>query len=311
MDHFGQLVFYFDYERDENRRRYIPKRNKGFIVKSYKYIGADGIILHAYNGVKYFLSRFDYERTNFSPYNYLGEFDTSRYTDYTKLNFAFDILFDLEEIEFGYDHGIDVLHHIEENVDYYKSEESLENDLFGGDSEAGILSITFTGNPKDGYFLKYRYYYDKDYVDLKSAMEAYHRDFGGPEENGDIIYPEESYKKAVDFFHKYAENDGKFEGDDCIGYIREIIADKKKRQEAAAENEKRIEALHGTDDAPIEALNPSVRAFNRLKIAKINLVGELRKLSPDELASIMRMRKELIDEITDKLAEWYKTKPNK
>ena len=114
-DGWGQLSFYYDYERSE-KRPFKPERMRGLVLKSYKFTGVNGIILHAYNGVKYFMGRFDNKNAYFSPVDRNGNIDVSDRTIWARLSAAFDVFFDLEEIEFGYDDGKGVLSHIEEYV---------------------------------------------------------------------------------------------------------------------------------------------------------------------------------------------------
>lgn len=220
IDGWGQLIFYYDYERPE-KRAYEPERMKGLICKAYKFTGVNGIILHAYNGIKYFLNRYDNKFTNFSPCGYNGEIDISDTTGWARLNTAFDIFFDLEDIEFGSDSGKEILTHLKEKAEEYKNEDNLSKELYGGAQEFGLLSITFTGDPREGYALKYRYYYDEnEYDDLQSVIEQYNADFGNMADDG---FPEESVNKALEFFRENAVHDGSFETDDGAGFIRELI----------------------------------------------------------------------------------------
>jgi DNA-directed RNA polymerase subunit alpha len=57
-------------------------------------------------------------------------------------------------------------------------------------------------------------------------------------------------------------------------------------------------------ELPIEELDLSVRAFNCLKRAEINTIGELTDKTEDELTRVRNLGKKSVDEIREKLANF-------
>lgn len=61
-----------------------------------------------------------------------------------------------------------------------------------------------------------------------------------------------------------------------------------------------ISELHG---APIEDLDFSIRTYNCLKRASINTIGDLLKLTPEQIENIKNMTKNTIREVNTKISE--------
>ena len=57
-------------------------------------------------------------------------------------------------------------------------------------------------------------------------------------------------------------------------------------------------------DLPIDELELSVRAFNCLKRAEINTIGELTDKTEDELTRVRNLGKKSVDEIKEKLSNF-------
>lgn len=55
MSDWGRVVFYYDYELYDERKK-ENERARGLVSRAYLYPGVDQMILHAYNGISYFLS---------------------------------------------------------------------------------------------------------------------------------------------------------------------------------------------------------------------------------------------------------------
>ncbi len=176
MSDWGRIAFYYDYEIED--RHGTMTNIKGLITKAYKYPEITGMVLHAYNGVRYFLNHYE------KDYNYTLDLSSSilDLTDWGILNTSFDVFFDLEQIHPGYC-SIKNLISNEKMISEAKDKGKLGNYLFNCEGTFGWLYVTFTGNPKDGYELKYGYDLHEELLDIRGALgrvlQRYNRTFYG------------------------------------------------------------------------------------------------------------------------------------
>lgn len=224
MSEWGKVVFYYDYERDDNRRPYVTKNAKGIISKAYKYPGVEGMVLHAYYGVNYFLERYNRKNMDFSMINEFGDICTSQLDDWAELNTAFDVFFNYFHVELG----IDDVGYVLDNYEDYTDDDKLEYDLFNCEGSYGYLFIMFTGNPRDGYKLKYAYDYEKLYS-IEDALKELRR------ERLEGAFAE-AEKDAIKFFEENATliTDTKefcSIGDKGLNCVKEIIEKKRTKEE--------------------------------------------------------------------------------
>ncbi len=184
MSDWGNVGFFYDYEFEEEK--WGPRKVRGVVAKAYSWPGAVKMILHAYTGVKYFC---DHREKRYTDYSLKAElFETENVSaNIGDLNTAFDVFFDYGHV----DRGLDMVRFAYEKKD---------SDLFAGDDTYGYFLVAFTGNPADGYELKYGYFYDGKLVDLRDAliMDALEE---GIDPETEI--PEE-IEKALLFFEKEA-----------------------------------------------------------------------------------------------------------
>lgn len=217
MSEWGRVALYYDYEIENIRGK--RQRIRGLISKAYKYPGVEGMILHAYYGIGYFLALKDKE------YNRLGgENWESRISGLAELNTAFDVLWDYGTVCPGIDDVRDELEKAE--ID----EDRLENNLFNCEGSDGWLFMKYTGNPEDGYSLKYGYFYgwgSSDSVEvgnIKRAMEitCIHHETTLEEEFGP------NFDEIVEFFDKEATlmDEDEFWGVEDLGveWLKEMRA---------------------------------------------------------------------------------------
>lgn len=147
MSEWGRVALYYDYEV-ETFRSGETKRVRGLVSRAYKYPGVKGMILHAFYGIGYFMALKDNEYSDLGGENWVSEI-----SEFAELNTAFDVLWDYSSVCPGID---DVRGELEKaEID----EERLENNLFNCEGSDGWLFMKYTGNPEDGYSLKYGYFY--------------------------------------------------------------------------------------------------------------------------------------------------------
>lgn len=82
----------------------------------------------------------------------------------------------------------------------------------------------------------------------------------------------------------------------------DIVKDDAAEAEAEPDQDKVNE--DGVRDLPIDELELSVRAFNCLKRAEINTIGELTDKTEDELTCVRNLGKKSVDEIKEKLSNF-------
>lgn len=193
MSEWGRVALYYDYEIDDERLG--RKQITGLVSKAYKYPGVLGMIWHAYYGINYFLENKD------DPDNEFGGFWwNSEIGGWVELCTAFDVFWNFQCIMSGINDVQDVVR------DISIPDEKLENYLFNCEGSDGWLFIKYTGNPDDGYSLKYGYFYgwgsldEPEVGDLRRAMEIYsiHRKQTLEESFG------EHYNIPLDFFEENA-----------------------------------------------------------------------------------------------------------
>ena len=82
----------------------------------------------------------------------------------------------------------------------------------------------------------------------------------------------------------------------------DIVKDDAAEAEAEPDQDKVNE--DAVRDLPIDELELSVRAFNCLKRAEINTIGELTDKTEDELTRVRNLGKKSVDEIKEKLSNF-------
>ncbi len=198
MSDWGRVAFYYDYVA-HNKRKKENERVRGLISKAYKYPGVDQMILHAYNGIRYFMDHKDIE-------SYRGmHFDGKQFDDdhsgMAELNQAFDTFFECGHISLGYS---DVEQVIDASSMVDKKEMAYQ--LYQCEGMYGWLYIRFTGNHEDGFSLKYGYEYgyvnnEWDIVDVEKALAIYKDKHKLSSED---ILPQALLDEAVQFFKENA-----------------------------------------------------------------------------------------------------------
>lgn len=178
MSDWGKVVLYYDYEKENTGYAETP-HVRGIVSKSYKYPGIEGMILHAFGGLQYFLRTLNSKYTSYD----MSTMDSSY--DYKNLCGAFDTFFDFGIVNYGPNAAERV---IEKGL---TSADDIHAELFNCEGTYGWLYFNYTGNPKDGYTCKYAYnlkgklysleeafrlpycrQYDLDSEDIKSVEQA-------------------------------------------------------------------------------------------------------------------------------------------
>ena len=97
MSDWGLVAFQYDCEQIV---KFVgeKRRVKGLISKAYVYPGVEGILLHAYNGVTYFLDNYKYKSTFFGLSK--NDLDVSYWAEF---NAAFDVFWDYRRVIPGWD----------------------------------------------------------------------------------------------------------------------------------------------------------------------------------------------------------------
>ena len=170
MSDWGRLVFYYDYEV-YNQSTKQNERVRGLVSKAYKYPGVDQIILHAFNGIRYFMGRKDIGSLHGMLFD--GKQFDDNHSGMTELNQAFDTFFDYGDILLGYSSVAQVI-----NDTSLQDKAEIGYHLYACEGMYGWLYMCFTGNTVDGYSLKYGYEYgyvqeEWDIVDIEKALDIY------------------------------------------------------------------------------------------------------------------------------------------
>ena len=207
MSDWGLTAFYYDYEIPH--RRDGMRRIKGLVSRAYKYPGVPGMIMHAYNGVRYLWERYRDEDYDFDLVREHG-----RLSDWDALNMSFDVLFDYNTILPGLDtigatlRKFDPRFKTDDSDDEEgglsgtkdgQTDDYIAHSLFSCEGMYGWIYSTFTGNPDEGYKLRYGYNYgfvneDWESVDMRRALEI----FG--EKHGEHREIPEPLEEAMKFF---------------------------------------------------------------------------------------------------------------
>lgn len=197
MSDWGRVVFYYDYEAYNYNKE--KKHVRGLISKAYMCPGVDGMILHAYNGIRYFL-----EHKDLRAYSRMY-FDGNRFDDHycgmAELNQAFDTFFEAGHISLGYSDVELVI-----NNTSLEDEKDIGYHLYMCEGMYGWLYMCFTGNMEDGYDLKYGYKYGYvnekwDIVDVEKALDIYKDKHKLASED---LYNRELLDDAIIFFKENA-----------------------------------------------------------------------------------------------------------
>ncbi|SCY25911.1 hypothetical protein SAMN02910292_01232 [Lachnospiraceae bacterium XBB2008] len=168
MSDWGLVSFRYDCEQII---KHVGKKRrvKGLISKAYDYPGMEGILLHAYNGVKYFLEAKNYKTLFFG----LSKRDLEG-SNWAEFDTAFDVFWDSGVIKPGYDNVKHVMNRWDQ-LGGYDSDEKLQYDLFSCEGMYGFLHISYTSNLDGEEELKYGYLYEDKVLDIKGALDEYAR----------------------------------------------------------------------------------------------------------------------------------------
>ncbi|MCR4781713.1 MAG: hypothetical protein K5851_03035 [Lachnospiraceae bacterium] len=197
MGDWGKVIFLYDYECDyksefwrEDSETYREK-TQGMFVKNYRSEGRDGVLLHAYYGMRYFMERFDHSNLDLAGYR-------NSFSNLAEIDTAFDVFMDIGRIELGFNSVEDVVKNWGRNKKRYEEKTSeLKYDLFGVDETDGVFYIYFSGKPETGYTLKYAYRPENEIQDLLPAIE-----------NDWERYYYRKYKEEIDKAIKFFEEKG-------------------------------------------------------------------------------------------------------
>jgi len=268
MGNWGLVTFYYDYEKPSVLG---SERCRGFISKAYKHAELYHILMHAYNGAAYF-----WKHRNEKHFYADQEGRTTLNHDYEHLNTAFDVFFEDLEIASGFDNVKSVLEDAADSSDPVPSKDLLYRELFSAPDATNYLHLWYTGNPEDGYRLKYRsscFQWNKEKED-EDVFDINYNDYTKTGEESD------SLKNALQFIRENALHcDNKDEysemTDRAIDLIREILQP--------------TELTPVSDDEKIDSLGFSVRTYNCLKRNGIHTIEELKALSDEELRSVRNL----------------------
>lgn len=196
--------------------------------------------------------------------------------------------------------------------DEYLSSETYFRDLVGAMKESGaaIRMVTETGHAGQGMItiglaeemtLKMRMLLSlafPDTVAVEADKTAGNTDFRLPEK-----YLMESMMQLLEIFiihetsnYSSCDDADDFEADDSYCDDIDTLPDDTDKDVKDADRD----AEH--DDLTIDELALSVRSFNCLKRARINTVGEIRKMSRDDLMKVRNLGRKGREEIIQKLA---------
>ena len=188
MSDWGIINFYYDYEvRGGGKKE--NERVRGLVSKAYAYPGVDEMILHAFNGIRYFMERKD------RGSRFRGECFDQWNGGMAELNQAFDTFFEYGHISIGSSNVAQVI--------FDTSVDNIGYRLTGCEGMYGWLFMSYTGNPKDGYTLKYGYEYGYVYedewniVDIKKALDIYKDKHNLSSKD---LYPQDMLDKVAEYF---------------------------------------------------------------------------------------------------------------
>ena len=191
MGDWGLISFRYDCEQKLKFPNEI-RRVKGLISKAYKYPGVEGMLLHAYNGVKYFLEHYENKQLFYGL-----EKKDLEISEWAEFNTAFDIYWDYRKVDLGYDIVKEIVTQWD-TTDEYKSDDKLQNDLFSCEGMYGWLLIGYISNLDGKHELKYGYFYNNEIRDMKGVLDEYASNHGISAEIPDYL------KKIIMFFNDNA-----------------------------------------------------------------------------------------------------------
>jgi len=154
MSEWGLVAFHYDYleevtDFEKEVLHESEKRKAGLVIKSYKYPGIPGVVLHGFNAMRYFLehnSDYDFDRNI--------------------LNTAMDIFFEYRDIEPGVDNVELVLKSMTSTDDL-----SPCKHLLNCEGTHGFMYFDYSGDSQNGYKLKYMTEVHGEHLDVRSFAE--------------------------------------------------------------------------------------------------------------------------------------------
>lgn len=155
MSEWGLVGFHYDYteELTDFEKQLTGEETKricGLVVKAYKYPGIPGVIMHGFNAMRFFLEHKD-------------DYDFNR----DVLNTAMDVFFEYREIQTGID-TVSIAYSKKAVID----DNEINENLFSCEGSHGYMYIDYTGNPEDGYTMKYSTYVHGEVMDIRSFAES-------------------------------------------------------------------------------------------------------------------------------------------
>lgn len=284
MSDWGHVLFYYDYESEAGKE---PVRIRGYLGKSYRGVNSDMIMLHAFNGIRYFLAN---SRELHKEYYYC---DRLGHVDLRDFETAFDVLFELGLIQTG-------------------------DEFYRGDDTLGFFVASYTGNPKDGYKLKFGYERGGKLLS-RQDIEDFRKKFRAGSRDEDVF--DQYYGEVWKFFDE--QEAVMFESTEDLTALEkqaeefetEVEAEEEKRraeeEKSKAEHEKWKASLPIFDSDNIEDLGLSVRSYNCLRRNGIKTVEQLSSLSDDDLGQLKypgRACREEIKAVLEARKEYMRSK---
>lgn len=197
MSEWGRVAFQYDYEGVD--RRGNPKQVKGLISRTYKYPSIEQMLGHAYFGLKYFKAHFDVPGIDLNLLD-----DCTDTSGWAALNIAFDVFFEQDLICPGVDSVKRMMEHWRQTNNEFESDDKLKNDLYNCEGTMGWILISFTGNSRDGYQIKYGYYLHGEVAGFRKVYNSYQQrnvEYYGKEDNGEKKIPlPDDLEKIISYF---------------------------------------------------------------------------------------------------------------
>ncbi len=301
MSEWGRVAFYYDFEQDDEYEGRI--RVRGLISKAYKYPGTINMILHTVYG-----SAFLYRHIGWRHPDFRGENWENRLSGWRALNTAFDVLFKYGEIDTGISSVEDVI------TGDDMSDEEMAYKIFSCEGTDGFINIMLTGNPEDGYEIKYGYeYYRGDELNSKKLVIKDFRQALSLDRDAPYYMENPKVKKEVESAISDIEEVGElmteeeyrsFEGLG-IAWIHEVREARRLELERIAfeeAEEKRIESGLLTDDDSVRYLGIKLRTCHVLYKAGIETIGQLREMSDEQLLAYDEIGPKQLEDIKKHLS---------
>ncbi|MCR5094853.1 MAG: hypothetical protein K6B72_12875 [Lachnospiraceae bacterium] len=301
MSEWGRVALYYDFEQDDEYEGRI--RVRGLISKAYKYPGTINMILHAYYG-----TTFLYWRTGWRHPDFRGEKWENRLSGWRALNTAFDVLFDLGDVDTGVSSVEDVI------IGDDMSDEEMAYEIFNCEGTDGFIDIMLTGNPEDGYKIKYAYEYyrgeelNSDKRVIKDFRQALSLDRNAPYYMEKPIVKEavESAMSGIEKIGELMTEEELLSFEDLgIAWIRDAREARRLELERIAFEEaekKRIASGLLTDEDPVHYLGIKLRTYHALYKAGIETIGQLRKMSDEQLLACDEMGPKQLEDVKKHLS---------